>query len=174
MKSIKIITIAIMLGLFSLASAQEFFDEPPPMGPKREQIENRIKTVKIWKLTEELNLTSEQSQAFFPIYNEFDENRRNMEGERMKLMKELKSITEQEKTDDKEITKLLDKLDEFDSRIKDKRARFRKELEGVLSVKQIGILYVFEMQFMHQMREIIRDARREKHNGGFHRRNSND
>jgi len=169
MKSIKLMIIAMVIGLFSLTMAQEFFDGPPPMGPKRKQVEERIKTVKIWKLTEELDLTTEQSQAFFPIYNKFDEDRKNMEEERMQLMMELRELTAQEKPDEKKVIEMLNKFDEFDTRIKEQRAKFRKDIEGILTVTQIGRLYVFEMNFMHQMREIIQDARRGMHGNDFKR-----
>lgn len=167
MKYVKAIILTLMIGLSSQSLAQDFFDEPPPMdGPKREQIEERIKTVMIWKLTEELDLSSEQSQAFFPIYNKFHEDRRDLEENRRNLLKELKDLTQQEKPESKEILTLLDKIDAFEKQVQDLRAKFRNDVKDILTTQQIGRLYVFEVSFMHQIREIIMDARQETHGRG--------
>jgi len=167
MKVLKIVALAMMIGFGSQAMAQGWMDEPPPggppfgEGPRAEKIRERIKTVKVWKLTEDLNLTPDQSEKFFPLYNKFESDREAIEKQRRQTFVELEQLTDQENPSEKEIDVLIDKLDSYEGRIQDLRVKFRNDLKDILTTQQIGRLYVFEVQFMRQMREIIRDARME-------------
>ena len=58
----------IVLAVF-LFAAQAMAQPGPSGGHKmRERMKERIKTIKIWKLTEEVDLTSDQSEKFFHFY----------------------------------------------------------------------------------------------------------
>ena len=63
---IKYLAVVSFLLLTSTVMAQ-----PGPGGPMmREKIRERIKTMKIWRLTEDVGLTTGQSEKFFPLYNQ--------------------------------------------------------------------------------------------------------
>lgn len=164
MRALKLIVIVFTLGLMSDALGQpppdEFFDGSM-RGPGHERIRERIKTIKIWKLTEELNLTEQQSVQFFPAYNNHQTERERINTERKELFKQLDEQTMRGKTDDKEIKKLLDQLESLNQQLADKQAEFRKKLESILTTRQIGRLVVFEVKFQHHIREIIKDTRNE-------------
>jgi len=130
-------------------------------GPMRERTRERIKTVKVWKLTEELALTEAQSQRFFPIYNAFMDSREKIEEQRFGIIRKLDDLTAKENPPEAEITEQLNQLDDLDRRIGAERQKFRADLNDVLTVRQIGRLYVFEVTFMRQMQDIIRDIRKE-------------
>lgn len=141
----------------------------PPFGegPRHEKMRQRIETLKVWKLTETLDLSTEQSQQFFPLYNAFQDDRKAIEDERALVLRELNRLIEAENPDKQEIDKTLDKLDSFDDRIQARRTQFRRELKDILTIKQIGQLYVFEVQFRHQIRGMIDDARKGMRRGRF-------
>lgn len=167
MRAFKIIISIFLLTITVPTMAQGWMDNPPPgppdeQGPRREMIEQRIKTIKVWKLTEDLNLTTEQSEKFFPVYNKFQDDREAIEQARRGTFDKLDELTTQENPSDKEINALLDKLDSYDKRLQERREQFRNELKDVLTIQQIGRLYVFEVKFMQEMRSIIRDAMHEK------------
>ena len=113
----------------------------------KENWKERIQSEKIAFITMELDLTPEEAQVFWPVYNQIEKNR----GESQKavtasyraLLEALKSDTATEK----EIDKLLDeylaaKLAQKTSG-KDDAAKFRK----VLSSKKVAKLYVAEENF---------------------------
>ena len=167
MKAFKIAVLILALAVAAPIMAQGWMEGPPPgsgrgQGPRREKIEQRIKTIKVWKLTEDLNLTPEQSEKFFPVYNKFQDDREAIESERFETFKKLEDLTNEEKPSDKEINALIDKLDSFDNRLQARREQFRNDLKDILTTKQIGRLYVFEVKFMQEMRSIVRDAMHEK------------
>jgi Spy/CpxP family protein refolding chaperone len=173
MKSLRMLALIILLGFAGSAMAQGWMDEPPPDGPppfsdgpRAEKIRERIQTVKIWKLTETLELTPEQSQKFFPVYNAYQDARMALEKERFDTFHELSDLLDKEQPSDKEIIALLDKLDSFDGKIQANQAKFRNNVKDILTIQQLGRLYVFEVQFMQQIRGIVKDARmemRDKH-----------
>jgi Spy/CpxP family protein refolding chaperone len=175
MKSFRIIALAILLGLAGSTMAQGWMDEQPPNGPpfgdgpRAEKIRERIKTVKIWKLTESLDLTTGQSEKFFPVYNKYQNDRMAIEKERFGTLRELEALLDQENPPDKEITAMLDKLDSFDGKLQANQQQFRKELKDVLTTNQIGRLYVFEVRFIKQLRDIVKDARMEMREGRYQR-----
>ena len=170
MKLFKILAITLIMGFSSSVMAQGWFNEPPPddnapfgKGPRHEKIRKRIETIKIWKLTEKLDLTSEQSEKFFPIYNRFEADRDSVLDEKFTAFGKLDSLLKLEDPPEKDIFAALDKLDSFEGKVQGLRKKFRNDLKGILTTKQLGELYVFEMHFMREIRQIIRDARREMH-----------
>ncbi len=171
MKLYKILIVVLALGMTTDIFAQRWGDFPPgdPPGdhPMREQMRQRIETLKVWKLTEDLNLTPEQSEKFFPAYKQFNDSRKAIEEERRTVFDQLDLLTGEDKPDDKKINELLDKLDNFDQRINDLRVKFRQDLNGILTTQQIGRLYVFEVEFMRHIQDIMRDARKEMRGKGF-------
>jgi Spy/CpxP family protein refolding chaperone len=167
----KMIPVIIAILAIAPMSWAQLMDQPPggpPFGgPMRGRVRERIKTVKIWKLTEELNLTDEQSQKFFPIYNRFFDTREDIENQKNQLIQNLGELTAKENPSDSEINQQLNKIDSLDQRIQELQKQFRNDLKGVLTTRQIGCLYVFEIRFLRQMQDIIRDARQEMRGRGF-------
>ncbi|MCP4582351.1 MAG: periplasmic heavy metal sensor [candidate division Zixibacteria bacterium] len=177
MKTIKIIAFVLTLGFVAPLSAQPFNDFPPPGGgphggPRgdgqmREKMKERIETIKIWRLTESLDLSSEQSEKFFPLYKKFHDDREPIDKERREVFGQLDKLTKEENPDENKINGLLDQLDNFDQRMQDRKIKFRQDLKGILTTQQIGRLYVFEVEFMRHIQEIMRDVRRESREKGF-------
>lgn len=165
MKLLKTAALISVLGLTVGVMAQPGPGWPQGGGPDRRHIRERIKTVKIWKLTEELKLTPKQSEQFFPLYNQFQDEKELIENQRQDLLKQLDDLTSNDSASDNDINQTLQKLDDYDKQMNTAQVQFRDKLKGILSTRQIGRLYVFEIQFQNQMREIVRDAlmeRREK------------
>ena len=127
----------------------------------RERMKERIQTVKIWKLTEEVNLTSEQSEKFFPIYNEFQNKFMELEKKRFALMKELDDLAELSDVADE---KLLEKMKMMESSRDDFEKlhnKFQQDVGDILSVRQQAKLLIFEEHFKRRIQETIDGIRRE-------------
>jgi len=165
MKSIKILIVVLALGMSTDLFAQPWDDFTPGGGkgdhPMREQMRQRIETLKVWKLTEELDLSTEQSEKFFPAYNQFNDDRKAIEEERRIVFEQLSLLTAEDNPDDKKIDEIMDKLDNVDQKINGLRAKFRQDIKDILSTKQIGRLYVFEVEFMRHIQDIMHDVKME-------------
>jgi len=121
--------------------------------------EERIKAVKIAFITEELQLTAEESQRFWPVYNE-------MQNELKAIKKEGKSNGRPnlEVMSDQELSDWLDKqliLEENKFAVKRKYIQKFKTVISVRKVvKLIGVEKRFKKELLRRMRE--RRARRNK------------
>lgn len=134
--------------------SQKRHDRPP-----REKIES----ARIALITDRLNLTPEQAQVFWPVYNEFTDKRRaigaEFEDKRRAMNKE--TATEEEKR----------ALLELGMTAKEKQLQLEKEysdkLLEVISVEQMINLRKAEEDFRRMLLEQLqkRQQRREKNHG---------
>jgi Spy/CpxP family protein refolding chaperone len=161
MKTIKYSLIIAVAVLVSIS-----FGQPPgpgpwgENGPRRERMRQRIKIIKISQLTEAVGLTSEQSEKFFPIYNEHQKEHEKLQEKRQEVIEKLRDLGEKDNPSESEIRVAIDELTALDSRFASLRGEFINDLSGVLSIKQVAKLMVFEHNFMQRLQENIRDIRR--------------
>lgn len=171
MRAIRYLLIVL---LFSSVAAQ-----PPGMGmgpggedgPMRKRVREKIRTVKIWRMTEALGLTPEQSEKFFPIYNRHEDQMEAIEQDQHELTRRLEAITSDPNSSDKEIEEAINGMKDIMQRRIDLRETFFKDLTGVISVRQKGKLIIFEETFRRDLQNIIREIRRDMGGGpGMNRR----
>lgn len=142
---------------------------PPPdfeNGPMREKIRERIQTMKIWKLTEEVGLSSEQSERFFPVYNRYQKALEDLDIKRGELLNRLERMTDDSGSSDKEIEEAVRALNDIPRQILAERDKFFKEISSILPLKQQARLTVFEERFKQRLQQFIREIRHEFRGGG--------
>jgi hypothetical protein len=137
-------------------------DEPLPPFEKKEEIRKRIALIRMWKLTEELDLTEETGAKLFPILHKYDEKRTELRRERHTIMNQLRKALENVATSDKEIEAAMDKIDENVLAASDLIHQQRQDLKGVLSVRQQAQFILFQTKFHREIRKIIAEARERK------------
>lgn len=159
MKVLRFMLFMILVALVSYSQAQQ---GPGPGGrrPNREKMRERLNTIKIWKMTEAVGLTTEQSEKFFPIYNQQRKDHEKLEKERFELVDKLSNLADEHDGSDSEINKTIDKLIDHDGKFAQLRKKYLKEIAAVISVKQQARLLVFEERFRRRLQEDIRDIRR--------------
>jgi Spy/CpxP family protein refolding chaperone len=137
-------------------------DEPPPPVEKREEIRKRIELIRMWKLTEELDLTEETGSKLFPILRKYDEKWIKLQRERQKTMKQLRKALSDEAASDEEIEEGIDKVERNALGTSDLIRQQREELKGVLSPRQQATFILFQRGFQREIREIMAEARQRK------------
>ena len=145
---VRLITIFLVSSAFlQILNAQERKD-------RKEQIE-KFRSMKIAFFTERLELTTEEAEKFWPVYNEFEKNRREISGHRhprpMNMEEQLADMTDQE---------ALEKIDEMmEARKKEVKlaADFLEDMKAILPPKKILKYYITEIQFREYMLRRIRD-----------------
>lgn len=166
MRTIKYSVISFLMVFISLANAQPWMG-PGPGGPlmERRRMPEKIKTIKIWQLTEAVGLTSEQSEKFFPVYNKFEKDIREFDQKKFDILKKLKELSDSPEGSESEIDKNIKKLNSLDVEKIGAKKRFVEDISNVLSVKQVAKLLIFEEGFKRRLREIIQDIRHERGEG---------
>ncbi|MCX6640655.1 MAG: Spy/CpxP family protein refolding chaperone [bacterium] len=153
----------LILGL--LIPALSFAQPPPPpdrdshrnrMGKhRRADVEARVRTMKVWKMTEEMNLTEDQAAKFFPLQNDMERKLDDLDGDRQVKMLELENEVWKEKPDGKKINDLLNALENLEKQHLDLRLKFRQDVKGILSPEQMGKMALFHDRFPGMMRDAI-------------------
>lgn len=163
MKYIKYSIIVFAAMVASLAYAQPGQGPGPGRwddnGPRREKMRERLETIKIWQLTDAVGLTSEQSKEFFPIYSKFQKDHEKIEDKRRSIIDSLDELSAKDQVSESDIKKTLDDLTATESEFATLRTRFIKDISGVLTVKQVAKLVVFEDRFRQRLQDNIRAIR---------------
>ena len=114
----------------------------------REKGREKIKTLKISYLTEKLNLTPEEAQKFWPIYNAYDEEQHALRSrQRTELKKALKNSDEIEALNEGDAEKLIILKLSIDRQLHESQKKFIDKVKQVISFKKIIRLHVAEMEF---------------------------
>ena len=106
----------------------------------------RVQAEKIAFLTTKMELTSEEAEKFWPLYNEMEKERGEAFSATMKAYKALQKALEQGASQ-KEIGALLEK---YTNAIKDSRsveAKYTPIFRKVISVEKVAKLYIGEEEF---------------------------
>ncbi|MCA0445186.1 MAG: Spy/CpxP family protein refolding chaperone [Bacteroidetes bacterium] len=126
--------------------------------PERQR--EKVKQLRIWKLTDKLNLTEEQSLKFFPAYNKNMDDQEQLRHERKRVIQDLKengdALTEAK------VSEKVDQMLEIEQKMLTRRKEFLKSLEGILTPKQRAILVAFDAEFLKDLAKNIEKRRENK------------
>lgn len=112
----------------------------------------KIKALKISYLTEQLNLTPEEAQKFWPIYNIYDEEQHSLRTkQRYELRKALANSDEIEALSENDAEKLITLKLTIDKQIHESQKEFVNKVKQVISYKKIIKLHVAEMEFARKL-----------------------
>lgn len=145
--------ITVIFSLISMVFSQESFDDKDP----REIIEK----VRIFKLTQELDLTTEQAVKFFPKLNELRKIEQEFQKERMDILKELRDLIKNDASD-KEITKVITKFEEAHKKKMVGQIKKMEEIKEVLTPLQQAKYLIFQEEFEREIRDLIKEVRKHR------------
>lgn len=139
MKKIGII-IFLVVFIFSISFAQEH----------KEQIRERIKARKIAFITDKVGLTSKEAEIFWPIYNEYNMEKKDIQKTRKKLGK-LSAMT------DGEIEQVIDARMNKELQLAQLKVDFISKVKGVLPMKKVARLIRAEQKYKEWMLEQVKN-----------------
>lgn len=143
------LTIFATLGFIAISIAQP--------GPKHEQKKEKVEAMKIGFITQQMDLTPEEAQKFWPVYNQMSNEIEALRKER-KLSRENAKETF-ETMSDTDIEKLIN--DEMASRQKelDIHKKYVAQFKTVLSIKKVAQFYKAEEGFKRRLLEKIQEKK---------------
>ncbi|WP_029033771.1 Spy/CpxP family protein refolding chaperone [Salinimicrobium terrae] len=142
MKKILIMVLFLFTGIFVTAQDREAHRE-------------KIRALKTAYITDGLNLTTEEAQQFWPVYNEYEEKRRALYRQERAEIENLECISE-----DKANLKLEEyvELEREDYLLKKK---YYNDLKNIFSARRIMQLKKVEDEFNHKMMREYRARKNE-------------
>lgn len=126
---------------------------PPPGGPKREKVE----AMKVGFITQKLNLTTEEAQKFWPVYNRFsDEMEKNRKSFKMKAMEDAGNVSNMT---DAEAEKALNEMIAFRTAEVEILKKYTIEFKKVLPPQKVVKLFVAEQEFKRELLKMLKEQR---------------
>jgi len=145
--------IMMFFALMVAAFPQEPFNDEDP----REIIEK----VMIYRLTQELDLTTEQALKFFPKLKDMRKMERDFNRERMEVIGELEKLVK-DSAMDKEIEKVIEKYKDMHDKRLIAQTRMLDEIKDILTPLQQAKFLIFQERFEREIRELIKEVRKHK------------
>ena len=145
----KILFPIIFLLVASLSFSQGFKE-------KRE----KVKALKVAYITEQLELTTDEAQKFWPIYNAFDEKQSELRHEKMRAILDRFKPGNVEKLSEKDASNSLIQMEKIEEDLFNLKKKFIKDLQGVISAKKIIKLKKAEEDFNRELLKQMREKRR--------------
>ena len=125
------------------------------------KMKERIRTQKIAHITNKLNLTPEEAQQFWPIYNAFDEATEKV---RMEDLREIKrEMRSNENMSDKDANALLNKLLAAEEKMYQAKLKLVNDLKNVIPPRKIILLKAAEDEFNRKLLERLKEFRGKRH-----------
>ena len=145
----KFILPIILLFISSVSFSQDFKE-------KRE----KVKALKVAYITEQLELTTEEAQKFWPLYNAFDDKQSELRHEKMRSILDRFKPGNVEKLSEKDASNSLAQMEKIEEDLFNLKKKFIKDLQGVISDKKIIKLKKAEEDFNRELLKQMREKRR--------------
>jgi hypothetical protein len=150
---------SVLFVLATLLCVPMAFSQPDKRGNKKDKIED----LKIAFITKELDLTSEEAQQFWPVYNEMAKKLKEEKKKQRLLTKEMRdnssSFTEAD---------FKKKSGEFmDSEIlaAQKKKEYHEKIAGIIGYKKATKLLSLEQRFKRELLNRVNDTQGDKPRG---------
>jgi hypothetical protein len=157
MRQVYIIVMLLLSWAGTLTAQAPAGDKPSPSGAER------VQALKVAFITKALNLTSDEAEKFWPIYNEYSDKRDVV---RRQLQENRKKVKEQSETlSPEELMQLADEEMSLRQQDLDLQKEMHEKLKKVLPAKKLALLYVAEEDFKKELLKILtEDKESEKPN----------
>lgn len=140
MMNFRKILLLLLLLSFSLHAQDDFKD-------KKEQ----VKAMKVAFLTSELNLTSQEAEKFWPLYNAYDNKQFEIRHDKMRAFKSKMNGDALNKMNEKDASILLNQMESADEELFWLRKKFTKSLRTILPAVKILKLKKSEDDFYRKL-----------------------
>lgn len=154
---------AAALAAFALLSISNAQAQPQH---KNNGWQERIQSEKIAFLTAELNLSPEEAQVFWPVYNKIAAEKKELNKAVKTSYKALLEALNSDTATDKEIDKLLDDYLAAKQANKEAWKGDVKEFRKVLSSKKVAKLYIAEENFRRNQLQRMKGSHNQGHKHG--------
>lgn len=140
--------LCLMVGLSLSASAQDG------------QLRERMEAMKVAFFTQELSLTTEEAQAFWPVYNEFSDalarHKRSVNQKQQQMRQAFMG------SDDQRVEELLDEYIELQRGEYDISKKYHAKFKEILPIRKVARLYKAEKDFRARILQEIQKRQRER------------
>lgn len=149
----KALFIAAFITMFSLCCSADCNCQ------KKEEWKQKMMSEKIAFLTTEMGITPEESQVFWPVYNQLQKEKDEAMHRVFDCYRKLSEAVEADKSS-KEIEKLLEAYLDAQENSRNIESRMADKLKTVLPIEKVARLYMAEEHFRRHQIHKLHDGRK--------------
>ncbi len=127
----------------------------PNAGKRRARHEDRIGLFQMWRIMNEVELTDDQVDKFFPLWREVQKQERTLSGERRELVKEMREELKKEEPDEAMLQRLITMIRSKSERIWQIRKNGMDKALELLTVTQKARFLLSVSETEKDLRESI-------------------
>lgn len=146
---------SLLFMLTLLIGVSTFAQPPGGGGEKNKKKREQIHAQKIAFISTEVDLTPEEAQKFWPVYNQFEAEVEKARKERRKYMKELRKS---EDLSDERAYELFELIFNSEKKESDIRLVYLKKFSDILGKKKSTAVFIAEEKFK---RELLKKLKRD-------------
>lgn len=128
------------------------------LGQNEKKIE-RIKALRIAYISNKLELTPNEAEKFWPLFNDFDAKQLDLRFQK-RLSNVKLSGTRNATFSEQEMNKILDDSEKIEDELQSNRKNFVKKLQGIISPQKIILLKQLEDEFKRELLNKIKQNKR--------------
>lgn len=140
-----------------------------PMGPMGPEGRERLMMFRMWRLTEQLNLTEDQAARFFPLSRRYLEEDRKLNLKTSLSADSLRVAIDRDNVPESELMARMEGFRAVTEERAKLKASYLKDASGILSVRQQAGLLLFEERFQAELRDmgqVMRKVREQRGRAG--------
>lgn len=160
LKALILFALVFGLAVNSMAEPPDDFDRPPSK-EQMEKIRERIETLRMWRLTEALNLDEKSSAKLFPLLKKFDKKKAEVENAQREGMRELRQLLKEKR--ETQLKGLLERLEKNHKDLQKLKEEEWVELKNILTIEQQAKFIIFLQEFNKEVRRLVAEAREKRH-----------
>jgi hypothetical protein len=146
-------TILLLMAVFTMGivNAQDKKGE-------RENKKEELEAQKVAFITTKLDLTTEESKVFWPVYDEREKEIRDV---RKKIREKAKDGKDMDNLTDEEVKKMMEEVITLKKEELEIEEKYNKKLQELIPVKKVAKLYVAERKFNEEVLRAWKDKQGE-------------
>lgn len=146
---------ALFLSISLAVAATVGFSQEPR--PRFQENMERIQAERVSYLTNRLDLTVQEAEKFWPLYNEYLGKREELFASRHKQMPR---GFDPEQLSDQDLEKMFNSILDQDISLAELKKEYYLKIREILPIKKVLMLHRAEQDFMNHMLNQIRDGRK--------------
>ena len=148
----------LLLLLIVFISVNSFGQDGSLIRKKREQ----IKSLKVAFITEELQLTPDEASKFWPLYNSYEDQQKQIKKEKIKGYMDRMDSDSENKLSEKEAATMLAQMESSEEELFQVRRKFVTSLKAVITPIKILKLKKAEENFNKRLLQQYRDKKKNR------------
>ncbi len=151
----KCIVLFLSLVPVLLSAHPQMGNQGSPMGPQRQGMQERWETLRIWKLTDFLELNQDQAAEFFPALQEFRKSMERLDSAEVSLQKAIINEIQSGNVNQRFVNKTKREIVDLREKRLLREHEFLNTLPEYLTPEQQAKYLVFERRFQQALKNVI-------------------